>query len=1683
MRKVKRIAFNLLLVFLCLTQYAHAQTTSQALVDEGRTLFFNNGVTQYDKLLLANEKFKAAVAADTTAKEANLFYAVSRVIAFALEQGGGTGLETLRDLIEAFGMTRTDAQSIDLDPYNDPPELYGYYNPPAAIPDGEDVRTFLSTPFINLVDSVLLNLAVVNDDPTLFPLVLTAAETGSTLDTEVDYGDVLLMKAMLQFLKAGALLLSAYDMDFDIRELVVIGNAGNIRLQRDLLNKYQNFLTLRTDGSTALTSAKNSLISAINNFRSAYSSITAENDDQIDDLFSFGSEEEMYTTNLSLNLLTELQNSLSDSLSGNRPITLTTEKWQLTDLASPEYPIPMEIEKSASGDLISGELYAPEFIEILDISMSGQTVTILATTDDYCPTSVTLTATLVGGTMSNGTYTVTDCTNITESGSFTGTRLSTETEQVVDLNYLFGNTEKSPLNIRANLPSFSAKDYPMAGTFPEPVMNNIFPGVSTEEELIVMAELAVVHTIPQATITLDGTSSDWQSIQPVLLNSDAPSPVSPHLKIKEISVARDSTYLYWMMELDGAPPGEYSEYQISFSADNMMWQLVARVQQYGTGEIYYSLDRYSDTYESLSTDTSNVKLGQVIEGKIPLDAFHGIASVNLNGHTRDISATIWMEDNTYPAVLLLPNRTSLSGTVSCPTYNGSGKIFVAAYDGPNRNTARSLGSTYIDSPGTYTISSLPVGVDVYLFSRWDKDNNGIRTFGDYTIGSTSGPVTIQSGGSTMNLTLNTEIDDSFILTKPGKYRVFGSNTYIIPTYYTGPSNPNDVYWSRLQWEFIGEAEGTDTFATTKYYANILIIWHDDYIFHFDSIEDVTDLPTSKTAFATNSDGSPSGYSWISTNLVNFDYSSGWGEPYYFKGFTDGLYASSTDYGFSLFTMPTDSLGNDTPRQIKVTVLRDQGDDSDLDGIPNSIEDANGNNILDPGETDPYNYDTDGDGLWDGVEDANKNGSVDEGETDPRNSDSDGDGTMDGNDDCPLDIDKTSPGDCGCGIADADSNSNGIADCLESDLDNDGMPDGWEIEYFGNTLQTGDQDFDGDGFSNLEEYLLELDPTSADAKGTFFGGFVTVGLAKDYSDTKSTLKEILLDGKGKAIVLGDGTESITGTGPLPTSSEDGTYLINPDGSGKFMLVGGIPTWRMAVDTTANIFTMASFANPNYQDFALGIKPGASCSETISGTYNIGEMTNSSTWKSSFIGIITFDQFGGASLSATASRSDTGGNLPLTDSGTYTITSDCALTLQLTAGTYTGAISQNENTLVASNVDAMNEQGVLVAVKTSTGFSNESLAGTFYMPTIIFNGSGYAAEFNKLTFNGAGSFIAKTTSYDSISGTTVTTSSTGTYTVNTDGTTVFVMNGETSRGALSSDGQAFVAARVDTQTAQALSFAVKATPSVADDTDGDGTPDTIDECPYDPYKITPGIAGCGNLDTTVQATTSSISAVPAPQVFLEFQEVSTEGDVSATPTVAPSEPSGFSVLGTSYDIDFTGGFTSPVTVCINYDENEVRNENKVKLYHFDDGTSSWEDITSSVDTIAKKVCGQTDSFSTFTLAQLIASLDVDGDNDADANDGVMILRRLLGLPTVTTDIVLPEFVGGTGVNGSRTNAEIVDVLRDYLYYFDFDGSSASDASDGVMALRYLLGLPTVTNDIVLPGGVENSDVRSAIDYLMP
>ena len=158
--------------------------------------------------------------------------------------------------------------------------------------------------------------------------------------------------------------------------------------------------------------------------------------------------------------------------------------------------------------------------------------------------------------------------------------------------------------------------------------------------------------------------------------------------------------------------------------------------------------------------------------------------------------------------------------------------------------------------------------------------------------------------------------------------------------------------------------------------------------------------------------------------------------------TQGIYHIS-------FTV-TDALGlpDPTPATITVTVFAPNGPDSDGDGLPDDWEMRYFGDL-----THGPNEDNDSDGLTNLQEYQHG--------TNPINPDTDGDGLFDG-----LEVNTYH------------------TDPLQFDTDGDVMSDGWEVTNGLDPLNPADadQDSDGDGLRNLEEYVADSNPHISDTDG-------------------------------------------------------------------------------------------------------------------------------------------------------------------------------------------------------------------------------------------------------------------------------------------------------------------------------------------------------------------------------------------------------------------------------------------------------------------------------------------------------------------------------------------------------------------------------------------------------------------------
>jgi hypothetical protein len=181
----------------------------------------------------------------------------------------------------------------------------------------------------------------------------------------------------------------------------------------------------------------------------------------------------------------------------------------------------------------------------------------------------------------------------------------------------------------------------------------------------------------------------------------------------------------------------------------------------------------------------------------------------------------------------------------------------------------------------------------------------------------------------------------------------------------------------------------------------------------------------------------------------------------------------------------EDIDNDGVGDACDTCPLDSDNDIDNDGICGNVD--NCPNIYNSNQTN-----SDGDSLGNACDGC----PIDTLKTSPgicgcgvADTDSDGDGTADCNDSCSGDPLKTDPGLCGCGVADTDSDSDGTANCndlcvndpnktnpgicgcgvADTDSDGDGIAD------------CIDADVDGDGISNADEVQCGSDPMNPNSK--------------------------------------------------------------------------------------------------------------------------------------------------------------------------------------------------------------------------------------------------------------------------------------------------------------------------------------------------------------------------------------------------------------------------------------------------------------------------------------------------------------------------------------------------------------------------------------------------------------------------
>ncbi|CAK8725433.1 Parallel beta-helix repeat (Two copies) [Candidatus Electrothrix laxa] len=117
--------------------------------------------------------------------------------------------------------------------------------------------------------------------------------------------------------------------------------------------------------------------------------------------------------------------------------------------------------------------------------------------------------------------------------------------------------------------------------------------------------------------------------------------------------------------------------------------------------------------------------------------------------------------------------------------------------------------------------------------------------------------------------------------------------------------------------------------------------------------------------------------------------------------------------------------------------------------------------------------------------------------------------------------------------DANGNITAVRTITPDDTDGDGLPDDWEEQYFGDLSHEAFEDYDGDGYSNLEEYEAGSDPT--DPSSTPIQCATTV--PDDFTTIQSAADYVVITDFGGNVCVQPGTYTES-----KLQLEDGVYLV-------------------------------------------------------------------------------------------------------------------------------------------------------------------------------------------------------------------------------------------------------------------------------------------------------------------------------------------------------------------------------------------------------------------------------------------------------------------------------------------------------------------------------------------------------------
>jgi hypothetical protein len=215
---------------------------------------------------------------------ANFFYALTRVIVTWLDyesDGENNGLNNIGDFLDAFGCNPNQRDFDVIDP-GDYVDLYCPAVIPGSAPDGPEIQAFIANVVRPEVIEAIKNLDRVSES---FNIAWTEPEGNTRIES--DYGDVLVIKAILKYFMGSIHIYEAYNADINVKSDIDTDTVGDF-LARNTNDGNDPFPELVSPSH--LDQAKTFFIDALKDIKDGVIKIDEETDSQADDFINLANE-------------------------------------------------------------------------------------------------------------------------------------------------------------------------------------------------------------------------------------------------------------------------------------------------------------------------------------------------------------------------------------------------------------------------------------------------------------------------------------------------------------------------------------------------------------------------------------------------------------------------------------------------------------------------------------------------------------------------------------------------------------------------------------------------------------------------------------------------------------------------------------------------------------------------------------------------------------------------------------------------------------------------------------------------------------------------------------------------------------------------------------------------------------------------------------------------------------------------------------------------------------------------------------------------------------------------------------------------------------------------------------------------------------------------------------------------